>query len=355
MYRSLILFNLFFCYLPFLHAEENLHDQVRYPPLWNVAPSSLRDYPSVNGTPPYRVIDPWLYPHRLGLYKILIDVTTPLMPFCASSNASNILFALPSQFGWQFESNRLFTNGTLDISTDSWWASANYYMSVVPFLVAVDVGLIPPETFHIVQREGFCSNSTDCLTQVPKAMKQWHLFFSGLLHSGQLTDARTIDHYYLAPMWSAYTASIENALPLIKAKLGLLPSPTEQSFGQAWARLVSLIAMTRKNTNLYETLKNQRSFLPSRMLVESDRLIQSNDLPDLVNGSLELLFGVQFDWLVAIEFVWKKMTCNYEGRIYAQQAIESIANSKLFAVKCVSQALLSAVFFQCDRPFKNDL
>lgn len=277
------------------------------------------------------------------------------MPFCSSSNASNILFALPSQFGWQFESNRLFTNGTLNISTASWWASANYYLAVIPFLAAADAGLIPSEAFQIVQHEDFCSNSTECLSQVPKAMKQWRIFFTQLQGSVQSTDGRTIDNHYLAPMWSAYKASIESALPLIEAKLTLLPSKVEQFFGRAWSRLLNLIAMTRKNTNLYETLKNQRSFLPSRMLNDSDREMQLNDLPYLVKNSLEVLFAVQFDWLAFIEAIWEKMTCNYEGRVYAQQAIESIAKSKLTTVKYISQALLSAVIFQCDRSFKIEL
>src|SRR5207302_11217199 len=99
---------------------------------------------------------------------------------CSLSNASNIPFALPSQFGWQFDSNRLFTNGTLNISLDSWWASANYYLSVIPFLVAINVGLIPQESFRIIKYQNFCSNLTECLNQVPKAMKEWHYFFTHL-------------------------------------------------------------------------------------------------------------------------------------------------------------------------------
>ncbi|CAF4357365.1 unnamed protein product, partial [Adineta steineri] len=111
------------------------NNEISYPTLWQTVPESLTEYPLVDddyNSSQYRLIDPWFYPHRLGLYKILINITTPLMPFCSSSNASNILFALPSQFGWQYDSNRLFTNGTLNISLNSWWASANYYLSVIP-------------------------------------------------------------------------------------------------------------------------------------------------------------------------------------------------------------------------------
>ncbi len=117
----------------------------------------------------------------------------------------------------------------------------------------------------------------------------------------------------------------------------------------------NLIAMTRKNTNLYETIKNQRSFLPRRMLLESDREKQANDLPELVNKSLDFLFSFRFDWLSFIEKIWEKLTCNYEGRIYAQHTLESMATSKFLAFKYLIQATINACLFQCDHSFKNDL
>jgi hypothetical protein len=113
--------------------------------------------------------------------------------------------------------------------------------------------------------------------------------------------------------------------------------------------------MTRKNTNLYETIKNQRTFLPHRMLLESDRQIHTNDLPTLVNKSLDFLLSFRFQYLSYIEKIWEKLTCNYEGRIYAQHTLESMAKSKLLAFKYLSQAIINAFLFRCDRSFKNDL
>lgn len=337
-------------------AENVASGEVHYPPLWHSAPATLADYPLVNdSSSSYRSIDPWYYPHRLGLFKILIEVTTPLMPFCSGSNASNILFALPSQFGWQFDSNRLFTNGTLTISTSSWWASANYYLAVVPFLAAMDVGLIAREPFRIVSHEHFCTDSAECAQQVPRAMAQWWRFFTLLQQSDKDTNDRIIDQRYLAPLWQAYKASISDALPLVESKLAFLPSNVERLFGSAWARLINLIALTRKNTNLYETLKNQQAFLPHRMLLDSDRLLEPNDLPELVNKSLKLLFSFRFDWLAQIEAVWEKLTCNYEARVYAQRTLESMAKSKFVAMKSLSRAFINALVFQCDRARKIDL
>ncbi|UJR28274.1 hypothetical protein I4U23_009524 [Adineta vaga] len=325
-----------------------------YPPFWHFVPSSLNEFPLVNNSlAPYRLIDPWFYPHRLGLYKILINVTTSYMPFSSSSNASNILFALPSQLGWQFSSNRLFTNGTMYISTKSWWASANYYLSVIPFLIAVDIGLIKTESFRIVQQENFCTDSQQCLKQIPNAMIQWSLFFFHLQKSAscfakEKLTPRRIDKCYLGQMWSAYKSSIYDGLPLVQSKLDYLPSKEEKLFGLGWARLLNLISMTRKNTNLYETIKNQRKFLPFRMLQVSDRSTNSTDLSDSVNNSLKVLFSFRYDRLTVIEHFWQKLTCNYEGRIYAQQILEAMALSKLLAFHYLVKATVNTLVYNCD-------
>jgi hypothetical protein len=354
--RILIILSIILLYLiNNINADTILDTETIYPPHWYGVPSSLTDFPLVNdSSSQYRLIDPWFYPHRLGLFKILINITTPFMPFCSSSNASNILFALPSQFGWLFNSNRLFTNGTMNISVNSWWASANYYLSVIPFLVAMDIGLIDKEPFRIVSRDKFCSHSYECLHQVPDAMAQWHLFFIHLQQSAscignEKLDKRIIDKCYLGPMWLAYKSSLDGAFPLVQSKIHFLPSNAEKLFGLAWARLLNLIAMTRKNTDLHETIKNQRQFLPYRMLNESDRSPHSNDLPDSVNKSLKVLFSFRFDWLSSIEKVWQRITCNYESRVNAQYALDTMALSKLVASSYIIKAAVNAFFYKCDR------
>lgn len=335
-------------------ANGNINNDIIYPPHWDQAPSSLEDFPLVNdSSSQYRLIDPWNYIHRLGLYKILISITTPMMPFSASSNASNILFALPAQFGWLFRSNRLFTNNTMNISTNSWWGSANYYLSVVPFLVAMDLGLIKEEPFRIVRQENFCTNFSECLEQIPDAIMGWHKFFVHIKEStscieNENIDNRIIDKCYLVFMWAAYKSSIYNSLPLVRSKLNHLPTSVEKSFGLSWAKLINLISMTRKNTNLYETMTNQRKFLPFRMLLESDRTADAKDLPDSVNRSLKVLFSFRFDWLSFIEKVWGRITCNYEGRVYAQRTLDIMGESRIRALRYLAIATTNALTHKCD-------
>ena len=68
------------------------------PPLWNEAPSSLAEYPLMNGT---TTIDPWNYTQRLGLYKILLKETTEAFRCFGPENKGNVLWGLPLQHGWQ--------------------------------------------------------------------------------------------------------------------------------------------------------------------------------------------------------------------------------------------------------------
>ncbi|CAF0816785.1 unnamed protein product [Rotaria sp. Silwood1] len=336
------------------NADEIHNKEIYYPPYWDQAPSSLNDFPLINGSSSqYRLINPWSYIHRLGLYKILINVTTPYMPFCSSSNASNILFALPSQFGWQFSSNRLFTYDEMMISTTSWWGSANYYLAVIPFLVAMDVGIIKREPFRIFREENFCTNSSECFDQIPDAMIQWYRFFYHLKQSSSCIgnkkiDGRIMDKCYLTYMWLAYTSTIYNALPLVESKLQYLPSKVEKTFGLSWAKLINLISMTRKNTNLYETIRNQRRFSPFRLLKDSDRSATSKDLPDSVNKSLKILFSFRYDWLSFIENVWRRLTCNYDARVYAQHTLDTMGVSKLVAFYNLIRAAINAFLYRCD-------
>ena len=330
------------------------------PTSWTLAPSSLADYPwtnecttSSNATvDKCRLIDPWNYDDRLGLYKMMIDATTPLMPFCSSSNVWNILFGLASQFSWQFDSNRLFSNGTRQVSTSSWWGSANYYLSVIPFLAAVDVGLIEQGPFRIVQRDNFCSTSSQCFAQTPQAMLAWRRFFSNLILAKKCgdiqDDTRAIDQCYLAPMWSAHISSIESALPLIQSKLLLLPSSNEQRFAMSWANLVAFIAMSRKNTNLPETDRYQREFLPQRLLTDADHPPHCLDMSRNVNDALALLFSIRLSWYEPLKVLWKPATCNFEARQDAQRVLETVAVHKFTASAFYLKAVQNSLKYECD-------
>lgn len=70
-----------------------------YPPLWELAPENLLDFP-VKGNK--IVINAWNYQERLGMYKNLLKSSAKYFIAFGSQNVGNILWGLPSQHGWQF-------------------------------------------------------------------------------------------------------------------------------------------------------------------------------------------------------------------------------------------------------------
>jgi len=91
------------------------------------------------------------------------------------------------------------------------------------------------------------------------------------------------------------------------------------------------------------------------MLNESDRSLHSNDLSDSVNESLRVLFSFRFDWLSSIEEVWRRITCNYEARVNAQYALDTMALSKLVASSYIAKATMNAFLYKCDPLTSNEL
>ncbi|NXJ15558.1 LEG1H protein, partial [Odontophorus gujanensis] len=248
-----------------------------YPPLWDFAPENLQDFPVEDNK---IVINPWNYRERLGVYKSLLKASAKYFTAFGSQNSGNILWGLPLQHGWQFRTGRLAdpTSGTscgyrdLCISVRSWWSCMNYYLSIIPFLGAVEAGLfgevqyeiemLPPEE----QKDDFCYSVADCRSRIPNLMDEWKAYFEVnkyTFSSFILDDAL---HY----MWKAHVASIAYALPKFQDSLKYLSDP-EANFGEDWANAVDFIAATHFSTDLQNTNKFQ-AFLPQRMLVEGDVL-----------------------------------------------------------------------------------
>ncbi|NXD34691.1 LEG1H protein, partial [Copsychus sechellarum] len=262
-----------------------------YPPLWDLALENLLDFPVKDNK---IVINAWNYQDRLGVYKSLLNASAKYFGAFGPQNSGNILWGLPLQHGWQFHTGRLadpsgvtscgYENGELLCqSVRSWWSCMNYYLSIIPFLGAVEAGLFgqlpyeieifPPEE----QKDDFCYSVKDCWSRMPKLMDDWKAFFevnnfyllstehkavsSTSFSSFKLDDA-------LGLMWKAHTTSIAYALPKFQDRLKYLSGP-EANFGEDWADGVDFIAATHFLTDLPTTNQFQ-AFLPQRMLVKGD-------------------------------------------------------------------------------------
>ncbi|NXV75258.1 LEG1H protein, partial [Atlantisia rogersi] len=273
-----------------------------YPPLWDLAPERLMDFLVKDNK---IVINAWNYQERLGMYKSLLNSSAKYFTTFGSRNVGNILWGLPLQHGWQFYTGRLadpsgmtscgYEDGDLlCISVKSWWACMNYYLAVIPFLGAVEAGLfgqlpyeveiLPPEE----QRDDFCYSVADCRSRIPKLMDEWKAYFKVnyfyfFFNIFPETSSFNLDDA-LHFMWTAHVASIAHALPKFRDSLKYLSHP-EANFGEDWANGVDFIAATHFYTDL-QTTNNFQTFLPQRMLVESDALPSISDFSPQQNRVL---------------------------------------------------------------------
>ncbi|XP_069866282.1 protein LEG1 homolog [Dipodomys merriami] len=247
-----------------------------YPPLWEESPGQFSDYKVENGK---YIIDPWVYTSRMGMYKILLSQTATYFAKFAPENEQNVLWGLPLQLGWQFRSGRSAdptrktncgyeSEDHLCISADSWWTDINYFLCAIPFLSAVDSGImgISPDEVTLLpppkDQQRFCYNVSGCRSSHPEMMKQWNAFYQYL--KSPSTDFDDILRY----LWTAHTSSLEGSLGDFEDKL-LYYSKPEADFEKSWCVVVNYLVASLYPPTLIRT-HNFEKGLPPRVLLKTD-------------------------------------------------------------------------------------
>ncbi|XP_049508926.1 protein LEG1 homolog [Panthera uncia] len=266
-----------------------------YPPLWLKSPGQFSDYRVENGK---YIIDPWVYSERMGMYKILVNKTASYFENFVPDNEQNILWGLPLQNGWQFRTGRLadprrrkdcgYESGDLlCISVDSWWADMNYFLCALPFLAAVDSGIMGISSDEVMllpppkDQTNFCLNVSSCQSSFPEIMSKWNAFYQHLQYpSSSFEDL-------LKYLWAAHASTLENAGKIFEDRLEYYSKP-EADFGRNWCVAVEYLAASLFPTTLIITHEFQKG-LPPRMLVNGDRAPFISDFTDFQNAVLLVL------------------------------------------------------------------
>ena len=215
----------------------------------------------------------------------------------------NIFWGLPSQFGWQFATGRLkgFPN-TKDcqdefcVSYNSWWASINYYLSVVPFLGAVNAGIIEVYGYKIKlassrgRSDQYCTGVKACQLYVPDAMADWTKFFEVLKKESSFhgnTESIKVITFdaLLGLMWDAHLSSIHSVAGEFEPVLVNYSTP-EKTFGKGWGHIVDYLGASRFNTNLTNTDMYQKQSLPKRVLENEDHAPFIDDMTKYENFAI---------------------------------------------------------------------
>jgi hypothetical protein len=180
---------------------------------------------------------------RLAMYRQLVERTNPHGALGAEAEL-NPFWGYASQLAWQHRSGRLGATPNV-IDRASWWGACNYALSVVPFVAAMQLGLVPAIALELERA-------------YDEVMPEWHDALR------MLTTSHDLDAIRLA-VWRAHRDSITLAVELAKGEHALLPR-AEQRFVNGWTRMVDLFAAAGLRTDLEKLVEIGGGALPSRIL-----------------------------------------------------------------------------------------
>ena len=190
---------------------------------------------------------------RMALYRLLVERTSPRRAFGAHDELSPF-WGYASQLAWQRKSGRL--GGTGDaIAPSSWWGACNYALSVVPYLAAAQLGIVPalplppPPRVH------------------DRSIASWR---EALATMQRLAPGDDHDPVRLA-VWRAHLESIEAAVRAHAAAHRALPAG-ERGFARGWVRMVELFGSAGWRTDLDRLVEQGGGALPPRVLGDDDAL-----------------------------------------------------------------------------------
>jgi len=334
---------------------------------WADAPGNLSMYPYTKSDTGVTIIDPWLYEHRLGAYKITVSATQVKgKAWWGNGSTGDILWGLPLQFGWQHDSGRLKPQGTDDltlslptVSPTSWWACMNWVLSIIPFSGALEAGIIEWPIRHreiLFQRPNnnpnasrFCSSPSECASVYPKLMSKWTTFFHHLASDPSYTatsrhgsaEISKEEDELLGYLWDAHTASIHTGLSMFGAEASLLPLP-EREFGLGWANLVEIIAATRWPPDFNSTSLQQAQLLPPRMLHDGDVPPFIKDFPPGVNAALafiQIFWDTNKDTGGRFVADWKRAMCTFTARKVGRALLNDVLEELKHPAELVDRML----------------
>ncbi|XP_008572232.1 PREDICTED: UPF0762 protein C6orf58 homolog [Galeopterus variegatus] len=321
------------CFFASLAEASNFSDL--YPPLWEESPGQFADYSVENGK---YIINPWNYLERMGIYKILLNQTAGYFAKLAPENELNVLWGLPLQYGWQYSSGRLAdpsqkTNcgykpgGDLCVSVDSWWADMNYFLSALPFLAAVDSGIMGISSDQVVllpppkDQMEFCYDVSTCHSSFPETMSKWNAFYQYL--QSPFCNFDNILKY----LWAAHTSSLEDAVKKFEDRYEYYSKP-EADFERSWYTTVEYLAALLFPTTLF-IVHDFQKVLPPRILAATDVAPYISNFTDLQNT---VLFGINILYDVnkytdsAFLTAWKILMKTADTRALTLEVFEIILN-----------------------------
>jgi hypothetical protein len=240
---------------------------------------------------------------RLAMYRVLVEGTAARGTFGDDAEL-HPFWGYASQLAWQHRSGRLGATPNV-IDRDSWWGGCNYALSVVPFVAAMQLGLVPPLELHHDRA-------------YDDVILTWHDAFA------VLTSSDDLDAIRLA-IWRAHLESITLAVRRLDREFRALPA-AEQRFARGWVRMVDLFAAAALRTDLDKLVETGGGALPSRVL-HDDAI---DDLPRHERSTVRRVGALadrsQRRWPIDVA-VWRRIMRTRNARLDAERLLAAMLGS----------------------------
>ncbi|XP_018597907.1 liver-enriched gene 1, tandem duplicate 1 [Scleropages formosus] len=317
-----------------------------YPILWDKVPERISQQPPDNGM---LVVQPWDYLQRMSLLKWILNATDDYMTSMGPGPNENPLWNLPLQLSWLYKSGRLAdpTDGTTCghesgdstcISPHSWWACMNYYLSVIPFLAAVETGTLGQGLTSQVEaltgvEQDYCTSYSDCYVKHTELMEKWNTFYQGLknLSTSELPDSEKKEQI-LTLMWDAEVSSLHTSSQC--SDLRKHYSNPEQKFSRIWVDSTEFMAATHLQSSLDKAAPLLIP-LPGRVLKEDDSPPNIADLSEAENHALYIFYWMESMNSVlegVLKTMWRSAMCSIPAREKGQAVLRDLVLEPKFAV-----------------------
>ncbi len=239
-------------------------------------------------------IDPFDFNERIGAYKLLIDNTSRLGLF-GDENQWNIFWGYVFQLHWQWRTGRLQLSETPPgrIAANSPWGYANYSLSIIPLVAAMQVGIVPEKEILLSESslDHISGGSRAGEFKIPPgfetAMREWREFFTLIKSMRSGADIEPIRF----KLWRAHFSSLATIEPFIR-KLAEPYSEVERDFLTGWIRMVDFLGTAAWRTDLEFMLENGTGILPHRLLRDDDNPGKITDMDVKVNANLINIIGL---------------------------------------------------------------
>ncbi|KAK5583548.1 hypothetical protein RB653_005145 [Dictyostelium firmibasis] len=211
------------------------------------------------------------------------------------------------QLEWQKTTGRSMIENSTNISLNSWFGSMNYYQSVIPYLSAMNLGIVPELEIINIGDNRFCTTYSECDISL---METWDLFFQYLMKIKDEKYSYEYQQQLLIYNWDGHSKSIDIGMKIFNDKLKTL-TKNEAHFSTGFGHFVEIIALINFNTNYTQILPIFDS-LPPRMLTNYDcppffrGFTNTQNIYTTSVLSINDMYQNQFEWNLFINLLKSK-------------------------------------------------